>query len=90
VLRLARGMRTEEGEDIEWGERMEEEKRRWEGNCFCTIVDAVTMGWRERWERERIRKMGWVSELKGLNLELRVQIHLQLYPTIQRQLEWIF
>jgi hypothetical protein len=41
--------------------------------------------------RERkIRKMEWVSELKGLNLELRVQIHLQLYPTIQRQLERIF
>jgi hypothetical protein len=30
----------------------------------------------------KIRKMGWMSELKGLNLELRVQIHLQLYPTI--------
>jgi hypothetical protein len=34
--------------------------------------------------------MEWVSELKGLNLELRAQIHPQLYPTIQRQLEEIF
>jgi hypothetical protein len=31
-----------------------------------------------------------VSELKGLNLELSVQIHLQLYPMIQRQLEGFF
>jgi hypothetical protein len=36
-------------------------------------ISGVADNFEENDERERkIRKMGWVSELKGLNLELRV------------------
>jgi hypothetical protein len=66
-------------------------RRRGDGRKIISARLLMQSPWvGENDERERIRKMGWVSELKGLNLELRVQIHLQLYPTIQRQLEGIF
>jgi hypothetical protein len=101
VLRPARGMRTEEGEDIEWGERMEEEKRRWKGNCFCTIVDAVAMvGENDERERENQKNgMGeWVKRfkprIKGADLSSAVSNDLattgENFLVFQRQLEGIY
>jgi hypothetical protein len=40
---------------------MEEEKRRWKGNCFCTIVDAVAMVG-ENDERERENQKNGMGE----------------------------